>query len=74
MKEFFKKYKGSCFSYRTGIMPVLLFWNPLALAFKANLVLAIAALMISWWVLDAMPLAVGIGTHRFVSVAKHQYF
>lgn len=34
------------------------FFNPLGLDAKANLVLAIATLMISWWVLDAMPLPV----------------
>lgn len=33
-------------------------FNPLILDAKANLVLAIASLMISWWVLDAMPLPV----------------
>lgn len=44
----------------TGLLLCLFFFfvNPLALAFKAKLVLAIAVLMISWWVLDAMPLAV----------------
>lgn len=34
------------------------FFNPLGLDDKANLVLAIATLMICWWVLDAMPLPV----------------
>jgi sodium-dependent dicarboxylate transporter 2/3/5 len=34
------------------------FINPVALLFKAKLVLAIAVLMISWWVLNAMPLPV----------------
>ena len=32
--------------------------NPLALAFKARLVLSLALLMISWWLSDALPLAV----------------
>lgn len=59
MKEFFKKYKKEA-ALITGLLLCLFFFfvNPLALAFKAKLVLAIAALMISWWVLDAMPLAV----------------
>ncbi len=59
MKEFFKKYKKEA-ALITGLMLCLFFFfvNPLALAFKAKLVLAIAVLMISWWVLDAMPLAV----------------
>lgn len=44
----------------TGLLLCLFFFfvNPLALALKAKLVLAIAVLMMSWWVLDAMPLAV----------------
>lgn len=33
-------------------------FNPLQLDVKANMVLAVAILMISWWVLDAMPLPV----------------
>ena len=59
MKEFFKNYKKEA-ALITGLLLCLFFFfvNPLGLAFKAKLVLAIAALMISWWVLDAMPLAV----------------
>ena len=59
MTEFFKKYKKEA-ALITGILLCLFFFfaNPLDLSFKAKLVLAIAALMISWWVLDAMPLAV----------------
>jgi len=59
MKEFFKNYKKEA-ALITGVLLCLFFFfvNPLALAFKAKLVLAIAALMISWWVLDAIPLAV----------------
>lgn len=59
MKEFFKKNKKEA-ALITGLVLCLFFFfaNPLALAFKAKLVLAIAVLMISWWVLDAMPLAV----------------
>jgi sodium-dependent dicarboxylate transporter 2/3/5 len=36
---------------------LLYFSNPLHVAEPANRVLAISALMISWWILDAMPLA-----------------
>ena len=36
----------------------LKFWNPFSLDDKACMVLAAAALMISWWVLDALPLPV----------------
>jgi len=59
MREFFRKYKKEA-ALVTGILFCLFFFfvNPLGLAFKAKLVLAIAALMISWWVLDAMPLPV----------------
>ena len=59
MKEFFKKYKKEA-ALITGLLLCLFFFfvNPLALAFKAKLVLSIAVLMISWWVLDAMPLPV----------------
>ena len=44
----------------TGILLFLMlfFINPLSLSSKPNLVLAISVLMISWWVLDAMPLPV----------------
>ncbi len=59
MKEFFKKYKKEA-ALITGLVLCLFFFfvNPLGLEYKAKLVLSIAALMISWWVLDAMPLAV----------------
>lgn len=59
MKDLFKKYKKEA-ALITGVLLCLFFFfvNPLGLVFKAKLVLAIAALMISWWVLDAMPLAV----------------
>ncbi len=48
------------FALLASIVLALFFFlfNPLALDAKANLVLAIAALMISCWVLDAMPLPV----------------
>ena len=44
----------------TGVLLFLVFVivNPFSLATKPNLVLSIAVLMISWWVLDALPLAV----------------
>jgi len=44
----------------TGIVLFLLciLINPFSLSSKPNLVLAISVLMISWWVLDAMPLPV----------------
>jgi sodium-dependent dicarboxylate transporter 2/3/5 len=59
MLNFFKKYKIEI-ALITGVVLCLFFFfvNPLGLVFKAKLVLAIAVLMISWWVLDAMPLAV----------------
>jgi len=40
------------------VFVILFFINPLMLLPKANLVLAISALMISWWILDALPLPV----------------
>ena len=57
--SFFNAYKKEL-AFLTGVLLFLffLFINPLALLFKAKLVLSIAVLMISWWVLDAMPLAV----------------
>lgn len=59
MLDFLKKYKKE-FALLTGLLLGFFFFfvNPLALAAKAKLVLAIAAAMISWWVLEAMPLAV----------------
>jgi sodium-dependent dicarboxylate transporter 2/3/5 len=59
MKDFFKQYKKEAALF-TGILLCLFFFfvNPLDLDDKAKLVLSIAALMISWWVLDAMPLPV----------------
>ena len=57
--SFFNAYRKEL-AFLTGVLLFLffLFINPLALLFKAKLVLSIAVLMISWWVLDAMPLAV----------------
>ncbi len=57
--EFFKKYRKEA-ALLAGVLLCLIFFfaNPFALVFKAKLVLCIAVLMISWWVLDAMPLPV----------------
>ncbi|MBL0183699.1 MAG: DASS family sodium-coupled anion symporter [Chitinophagaceae bacterium] len=59
MKGFFKKYKKEA-ALISGLLLCLFFFfaNPLALDPKAKLVLSLAVLMISWWVLDAMPLPV----------------
>lgn len=59
MKEFFRKYKKEA-ALVAGLLLCLFFFfvNPLGLDPRAKLVLSIAVLMISWWVLDAMPLAV----------------
>ena len=59
MKKTFNLYKKEL-ALVTGIILFLffLFYNPLILLPKAKLVLAIAVLMISWWVLDALPLPV----------------
>ena len=59
MLEFFKKYRKEA-AMLAGILLCLIFFfaNPFTLVFKAKLVLCIAVLMISWWVLDAMPLPV----------------
>ncbi len=57
MKKFFTRYQKEA-AQITGLILFLFFWlgNPLALDPKGNIVLAIAVLMIAWWVLDAMPL------------------
>jgi solute carrier family 13 (sodium-dependent dicarboxylate transporter), member 2/3/5 len=59
MFNFIQQHK-KILAFLTGILLCLFFFfvNPLTLVFKAKLVLAIAVLMISWWVLDAMPLPV----------------
>ncbi len=59
MLNFIQQHK-KILAFLTGLLLCLFlfFVNPLALVFKAKLVLAIAVLMISWWVLDAMPLPV----------------
>lgn len=47
-------------SFTTGLLLFLffLFFNPLGLEPKAAKVLAVAALMISWWILEALPMPV----------------
>ncbi len=59
MKKWFELNKKEL-ALITGVLLflVFVFTNPFSLATKPNLVLSIAVLMISWWVLDALPLAV----------------
>lgn len=59
MPDLFNRYKKEA-ALITGVLLCLFFFfiNPFGLDDKAKLVLAVAVLMICWWVLDAMPLAV----------------
>jgi sodium-dependent dicarboxylate transporter 2/3/5 len=59
LKKWFE-YNKKELALITGVLLflVFVFVNPFSLATKPNLVLSIAVLMISWWVLDALPLAV----------------
>jgi sodium-dependent dicarboxylate transporter 2/3/5 len=59
LKKWFE-YNKKGLALITGVLLflVFVFVNPFSLATKPNLVLSIAVLMISWWVLDALPLAV----------------
>lgn len=59
MKQCFDKNKKSLALF-TGIVLFFAFHlvNPFSLTEKPALVLAIAVLMVSWWVLDAMPMAI----------------
>ena len=59
MKLWYKKYRKEL-AIIIGIIITTGFYflNPFAVDAKANQVLALAILMITWWVLDAMPLAV----------------
>ncbi len=59
MKKWFE-YNKKEIALITGVLLFLVFVivNPFSLATNPNLVLSIAVLMISWWVLDALPLAV----------------
>lgn len=59
MKLWYKKYrKELAIIFGIVITTGFYFLNPFAVDAKANQVLALAILMITWWVLDAMPLAV----------------
>jgi solute carrier family 13 (sodium-dependent dicarboxylate transporter), member 2/3/5 len=59
MKAFLKRYEKEA-ALLAGLLVALVmyFANPFGVDAKAKQVLAIAFLMIVWWVLDAMPLAV----------------
>ncbi|MFN8250850.1 MAG: DASS family sodium-coupled anion symporter [Ferruginibacter sp.] len=59
MNDLLKKH-ARLLAITAGILAALFFFfvNPFGVDAKAKLVLGIAALMISWWVLEAMPLAV----------------
>ena len=59
MKKWFE-YNKKELALITGVLLFLVFViaNPFSLTTKPNFVLAIAVLMISWWVLDALPLPV----------------
>jgi len=59
LKKWFE-YNKKELALITGVLLflVFVFTNPFSLATKPNLVLSIAVLMISWWVLDALPSAV----------------
>jgi sodium-dependent dicarboxylate transporter 2/3/5 len=59
MKKFLNQNKKQL-ALITGIVLCLLciLINPFALDSKANLVLAVSTLMITWWILEALPLAV----------------
>jgi solute carrier family 13 (sodium-dependent dicarboxylate transporter), member 2/3/5 len=59
MNIWFKKYHKELAIVVGIIVAVFLFFvNPFSVNEKAKLVLSIAGLMITWWVLDAMPLPV----------------
>lgn len=59
MNIWFKKHqKELAILTGIGIASFFFFANPFGVDVKAKLVLSIAALMICWWVLDAMPLPV----------------
>ena len=38
------------------IAAILLLWNPFSLAVQSNITLAVAVLMIAWWILEALPM------------------
>lgn len=59
MNSWLNKYRKE-WALAAGVILALFFFfvNPFGVDAKAKLVLSVAALMICWWVLDAMPLAV----------------
>lgn len=59
MQPFFKNHRKEI-GLATGLLLCIIcfFINPFGLVIKANLVLSFAVLMISWWILEAMPLPV----------------
>jgi solute carrier family 13 (sodium-dependent dicarboxylate transporter), member 2/3/5 len=59
MNSWIKRYAGPLSLIAGIVIAAYMYWgNPFGVDAKAKLVLAIAFLMITWWVLDAMPLAV----------------
>jgi solute carrier family 13 (sodium-dependent dicarboxylate transporter), member 2/3/5 len=59
MKHWLKQYEKEAALLAGLLVAAILYWgNPFGVDAKAKLVLATAFLMITWWVLDAMPLAV----------------
>lgn len=59
MMEFFKKY-GQSIAFLAGILLAVLsgIFNPFSLDPTANKVVAVAVLMITWWITEAMPMPV----------------
>ena len=59
MLSFIRTYQKEL-ALLTGLLffLLILFGNPLEQEAKANMVLAVAALMVSWWILEALPLPV----------------
>ncbi len=59
MMEFFKKYRQSI-SFLAGILLAVFtaFFNPFSLDASANKTVAVAVLMITWWITEAMPMPV----------------
>ncbi|HRF27927.1 MAG TPA: anion permease, partial [Ferruginibacter sp.] len=59
MLSFIRTYQKEL-ALLTGLLffLLILFGNPLEQESKANMVLAVAALMVSWWILEALPLPV----------------
>ena len=59
MMEFFKKY-GQSISFLAGILLAVftVLFNPFSLDASANKTVAVAVLMIAWWITEAMPMPV----------------